>query len=286
MADARAKPLTELIERLKVPPDKKVTVSKDYDPGFKAGWLKKTDCQEHLNLTVEMLAEYQARLAAEERHGLLVVLQGIDAAGKDGTIRHVMSGVNPQGVSVHSFKVPSAEELSHDFLWRYGRRVPARGQIAIFNRSHYEEVLVVRVHPELLEPQRLPSAMRLGDLWNRRAWSPCSLSRRSISERIAPGATPKSISTRAATPSFSWASPTSRCSVRMSRSAARAANSMTRVARGVNGTWPRGGASPTRTILTTSALTRSSSSPCDLSARAARPSPSRSSPRSRCSVPM
>jgi PPK2 family polyphosphate:nucleotide phosphotransferase len=168
MADARAKRLTELIEQLKVPPGTRVTVSKDYDPGFKAGWLKKEDGKEQLNLTVEMLSEYQARLAAEERHALLVVLQGIDAAGKDGTIRHVMSGVNPQGVSVHSFKVPSAEELSHDFLWRYGRRLPARGQITIFNRSHYEEVLVVRVHPERLEPQRLPSAMRLGDLWNRR----------------------------------------------------------------------------------------------------------------------
>ncbi len=168
MADPRARRLTDLVERLRVPPGKKVALAKDYDPGFRAGWLKKKDGNEQLKLTVEMLAEYQARLAAEERQGLLVILQGIDAAGKDGTIRHVMSGVNPQGVSVHSFKVPSTEELSHDFLWRYARQVPARGQITIFNRSHYEEVLVVRVHPELLEPQRLPSAMRLGDLWNRR----------------------------------------------------------------------------------------------------------------------
>jgi PPK2 family polyphosphate:nucleotide phosphotransferase len=168
MADPRDKRLTDLIDRLRVPPDAKVTLSKDYDPGFRAGWLKKKDGKQQLKLTVEMLAEYQQRLAAEERRGVLVVLQGIDAAGKDGTIRHVMSGVNPQGVSVHSFKVPSSEELSHDFLWRYGRRVPARGQITIFNRSHYEEVLVVRVHPELLEPQRLPSSLRLGDLWGRR----------------------------------------------------------------------------------------------------------------------
>ena len=168
MADARARRLTDMVERLQVPPGKKVTVAKDFDPAFKAGWIKKKDGSEQLKLTVEMLAEYQTRLAAEERHGLLVVLQGIDAAGKDGTIRHVMSGVNPQGVSVHSFKVPSTEELGHDFLWRYGRQVPARGQITIFNRSHYEEVLVVRVHPELLKPQRLPSAMRLGDLWSRR----------------------------------------------------------------------------------------------------------------------
>jgi PPK2 family polyphosphate:nucleotide phosphotransferase len=168
MADSRTERLNALIAPLQVPPGKRVTLSKDYDPGFKAGWLKKKDGREQLQLTVDMLAEYQARLAAEERHGLLVVLQGIDAAGKDSTIRHVMSGVNPQGVSVHSFKVPSAEELSHDFLWRYASRVPARGYITLFNRSHYEEVLVVRVHPELLEPQRLPSAMRLGDLWDRR----------------------------------------------------------------------------------------------------------------------
>jgi PPK2 family polyphosphate:nucleotide phosphotransferase len=168
MADPRDKRLNELIDRLRVPAGTKVTLSKDYDPGFRAGWLKKKDGKEQLELTVEMLAEYQQRLAADERNGVLVVLQGIDAAGKDGTIRHVMSGVNPQGVSVHSFKVPSSEELSHDYLWRYGRRVPARGQITIFNRSHYEEVLVVRVHPELLEPQRLPSAARLGDLWSRR----------------------------------------------------------------------------------------------------------------------
>ncbi len=168
MPDYRDKRLTELIDQLRVPPGAKVTLAKDYDPGFRAGWLKKKDGKERLELTVEMLSEYQQRLAADERNGVLVVLQGIDAAGKDGTIRHVMSGVNPQGVSVHSFKVPSAEELSHDFLWRYGRRVPGRGQITIFNRSHYEEVLVVRVHPKLLEPQRLPSSPRLGDLWKRR----------------------------------------------------------------------------------------------------------------------
>ena len=115
-----------------------------------------------------MLSEYQDRLAAEATRGLLVVLQGIDAAGKDGTIRHVMSGVNPQGVSVHSFKQPSHEELRHDFLWRATRALPERGQIGIFNRSHYEEVLVARVHPELLEAEYVPEAMRTGDLWHRR----------------------------------------------------------------------------------------------------------------------
>ena len=98
---------------------------------------------------------------------MLVVLQALDTAGKDGTIRHVMSGVNPQGVSVHSFKVPSTEELDHDFLWRYARRLPSRGEIGIFNRSHYEEVLVVRVHPEILDRQKLPKSAKR-DLWKRR----------------------------------------------------------------------------------------------------------------------
>jgi PPK2 family polyphosphate:nucleotide phosphotransferase len=160
--------LTKLIEGLRVPPGSKVTLAKDHDPGFKSGWLKKKDGKQDLELTVQMLAEYQDRLAAQDTYGLLVVLQGIDAAGKDGTIRHVMSGVNPQGVSVRSFKVPSEEELSHDFLWRYARHLPARGQIGIFNRSHYEEVLVVRVHPELLDHERLPAAARRRGIWSRR----------------------------------------------------------------------------------------------------------------------
>ena len=99
---------------------------------------------------------------------MLVVLQALDAAGKDGTIRHVMSGVNPQGVDVHSFKVPSSKELDHDYLWRYAQRLPARGQIGIFNRSHYEEVLVVRVHEELLERQKLPKNSRGAGIWKRR----------------------------------------------------------------------------------------------------------------------
>ena len=97
-----------------------------------------------------------------------MVLQAMDTAGKDGTIRHVMSGVNPQGVAVHSFKVPSAEELDHDFLWRYAQRLPERGEIGIFNRSHYEEVLVVRVHPENLDRQKLPKAAKKADVWRRR----------------------------------------------------------------------------------------------------------------------
>ena len=115
-----------------------------------------------------MLAEYQMRLAAEDTHGVLLCLQALDAGGKDGTIRHVMSGLNPQGVNVQGFKVPSAEELDHDFLWRYARRLPGRGEIGIFNRSHYEEVLVVRVHPENLDRQRLPREARGSQVWEHR----------------------------------------------------------------------------------------------------------------------
>ncbi len=117
---------------------------------------------------MQLLSHYQARLAAEGTWGVLVVLQALDTAGKDGAIRHVMSGVNPQGVSVHSFKVPSAEELAHDYLWRYASRLPARGEIGIFNRSHYEEVLAVRVHGEYLERQKLPPAAKGSGVWKRR----------------------------------------------------------------------------------------------------------------------
>jgi PPK2 family polyphosphate:nucleotide phosphotransferase len=168
MSDRRAQKINRLIDPLRIAPGSKIVLARDCDPGYKAGWLTKQDGEEQLRLGVEMLAEYQDRLAAQDTFGVLVVLQGIDAAGKDGTIRHVMSGVNPQGVTVHSFKVPSEEELSHDYLWRYAEHLPSRGQIGIFNRSHYEEVLVVRVHPELLERQRLPNSSMRRDVWKRR----------------------------------------------------------------------------------------------------------------------
>lgn len=168
MSDQRLRRLKRLIDPLRVAPGSKVELARDWDPGYRAGWLTKEDGEEQLGLSIELLAEYQDRLAAQNIFGVLVVLQGIDAAGKDGTIRHVMSGVNPQGVTVHSFKVPSEEELSHDYLWRYGQHLPARGQIGIFNRSHYEEVLVVRVHPEVLERQAMPSASTRRDIWKRR----------------------------------------------------------------------------------------------------------------------
>jgi PPK2 family polyphosphate:nucleotide phosphotransferase len=170
MADEkRKKRAAEFIEPFRVKPGSKVTLAKDFDPSFKAGVNKKKDGVALLEGGVRLLSEYQARLAAQDTWGVLVVLQALDAAGKDGTIRHVMSGVNPQGVSVHSFKQPSVEELDHDFLWRYAQRLPERGEIGIFNRSHYEEVLVVRVHPEILDRQKLPaSAKRKRDVWQRR----------------------------------------------------------------------------------------------------------------------
>ena len=168
MVDLRAKQIAELITPFRVTPGSRVVLSRDFDPAFKATVKKKKDGEALLRQGVELLSEFQDRLAAQDTYGVLVVLQALDAAGKDGTIRHVMSGVNPQGVSVHSFKVPSVEELDHDYLWRYAQRVPSRGEIGIFNRSYYEEVLVVRVHPEILDRQKLPKASRKGDIWKRR----------------------------------------------------------------------------------------------------------------------
>src|SRR6266487_3555969 len=168
MADKRAERIAELIKPLRVKPGSKVNLAKDFDPGYRAGFLKKKDGAGLLETGIAMLADYQARLAAQDTYGVLVCLQALDAGGKDGTIRHVMSGVNPQGVHVSGFKVPSAEELDHDYLWRYACRLPPRGQIGIFNRSHYEEVLVVRVHPENLDRQKLPKAAKKGDVWKRR----------------------------------------------------------------------------------------------------------------------
>ena len=118
--------------------------------------------------SIARLADLQERLYAHGRWAVLIVLQGIDAAGKDGVIKHVMSGINPQGCEVHAFKAPSAEELAHDFLWRIDKYLPERGRIGIFNRSHYEEVLVVRVHPEVLERQKLPPSVTSKNIWKHR----------------------------------------------------------------------------------------------------------------------
>jgi PPK2 family polyphosphate:nucleotide phosphotransferase len=160
--------IARIIDPLRVKPGKKITLPGDYDPGDTGHFVKKEDATEAIAEGVRLLSEYQAKLAAQDTYGLLVVLQAMDAAGKDGTIRHVMSGVNPQGVEVTSFKVPSALEQDHDYLWRAQLRLPGRGTIGIFNRSYYEETLVVRVHPPILAGERMPPAAKGKDVWRRR----------------------------------------------------------------------------------------------------------------------
>ena len=143
-------------EHFLVPPGKKIRL-KDYDTGYTGKFKDKSEAAETLKADIKRLAKLQDVLYAQNTHSLLVIFQAMDAAGKDGTIRHVMSGVNPQGTQVYSFKAPSSEELDHDYLWRSFKALPERGRIGIFNRSYYEEVLVVRVHPEILGHQQLPA---------------------------------------------------------------------------------------------------------------------------------
>ena len=168
MATITPKRIARFIEPFRVEPGRRVRLPRDFDPAKVTAEATKSEKKEVLASGIELLAEYQARLAAQDTYGVVVVLQAMDAAGKDGTIRHVMSGVNPQGVEVHGFKIPSATELDHDYLWRYQLKLPARGHIGIFNRSHYEEVLVVRVHPQILAGQKLPPSSKKGDVWKRR----------------------------------------------------------------------------------------------------------------------
>jgi polyphosphate kinase 2 (PPK2 family) len=132
------------LKELLVPPGEKISLKKDYDPDFTGGYDDKEAAGEYVADNAKRLAEYQDRLYAQDTYSLLIIFQAMDAAGKDGTIRHVMSGVNPQGCHVTSFKSPSTEELDHDYLWRAAKALPARGMIGIFNRSYYEETLVVR----------------------------------------------------------------------------------------------------------------------------------------------
>jgi PPK2 family polyphosphate:nucleotide phosphotransferase len=135
---------------------------------FTGGIRDKDAAQEHLDGRLPRLAALQERLYAQHRHALLIILQGMDTAGKDSVIKHVFTGLNPQGLEVHSFKQPSTEELAHDFLWRTSRELPGRGHIVVFNRSYYEEVLVVRVHPELLEKEYLPPERVRSKIWQER----------------------------------------------------------------------------------------------------------------------
>jgi len=141
---------------------------KDYDPADTNGVKSKKHAEKLLEESSEAVSDMQELLYAQDRWSLLLIFQGMDAAGKDGAIKHVMSGVNPQGCDVFAFKAPTSEELDHDFLWRCHRVVPERGKIGIFNRSYYEEVLVVRVHPQVLTEQKLPKELLTKHLWEER----------------------------------------------------------------------------------------------------------------------
>lgn len=168
MADDRRLRIQQFIEPMRVAPGSRVRLPDDFDPGYSAPELEKDDSAALLAEGVAHLAELQDRLYSQDTYGVLFVLQAMDAAGKDGTIKHMMSGVNPQGVTVTSFKAPTEHERDHTYLWRCQQAVPARGMIGIFNRSHYEDVLVVRVHPEFLTGSKLPAEAITPDIWTRR----------------------------------------------------------------------------------------------------------------------
>jgi PPK2 family polyphosphate:nucleotide phosphotransferase len=155
-------------QRFLIEPDRKLRL-RDMPTRVKPFYSSKANYEEMLAVQVAELKDLQSHLYADNRYALLLIFQAMDAAGKDGVIKHVMSGVNPQGCQVYSFKHPSAEELDHDFMWRSMRALPERGRIGIFNRSYYEDVLIVRVHPEILQAQHLPPEAGKGDkLWLRR----------------------------------------------------------------------------------------------------------------------
>jgi PPK2 family polyphosphate:nucleotide phosphotransferase len=160
--------LENLADRFRIDKPRKFRLA-DHDPADCCGLsVDKDDAKAFLAEGIERLSDLQQRLYASDRWSVLIVLQAMDAAGKDSLIKHVMSGLNPQGVEVTSFKQPSSEELDHDFLWRIAKRLPERGRIGIFNRSHYEEVLAVRVHPELLAKQKLPEELNGKKIWQHR----------------------------------------------------------------------------------------------------------------------
>ena len=162
------KKLDDLIRPFIVPPGQKISLTKDYDQDYKADHLKKSNAKGKLKEGIEALAEYQDVLYAQNTHAVLIIFLAMDAAGKDSTIKHVMSGINPQGCQLHSFKAPSTEELNHYYLWRCSKALPERGRIGIFNRSYYEEILVTRVHPEILDQRPLPMSIIDNDIWKRR----------------------------------------------------------------------------------------------------------------------
>jgi PPK2 family polyphosphate:nucleotide phosphotransferase len=141
---------------------------KDYDPADTGRWRSVDQAKEQLQKDIARMEDLQDKLYAQDRWAVLLIFQAMDAAGKDGTIKHVMSGVNPEGCQVTSFKTPSDTDLQHDFLWRTNEHLPERGHIGIFNRSYYEEVLVVRVHPPILESQKIPPSLVTKDIWKER----------------------------------------------------------------------------------------------------------------------
>jgi PPK2 family polyphosphate:nucleotide phosphotransferase len=167
MKKDQQKRIHKLMDRLIAEPGKKISL-KDYDADWTGSIKDKQEAALLLEEGVKELAKQQDRLYAQDTYSLLMVFQAMDAAGKDGTIRHVMSGINPQGCQVYSFKAPSAEERDHDYLWRSMKALPERGRIGIHNRSYYEEVLVARVHPEILASQQLPADCKGDGVWKRR----------------------------------------------------------------------------------------------------------------------
>jgi PPK2 family polyphosphate:nucleotide phosphotransferase len=160
--------IKKILGSLQVTPGKKIDLRHDYDPGYTGNFMSREDAEETTAAGIRLLAQQQDKLYAQNTYAVLIILQALDAAGKDSTIKHVMSGVNPVGVQVTSFKVPTAEELDHDYLWRNCLALPRRGNIGIFNRSYYEEVLVVRVHKEYLDRQQIPPLLNDPDIWRRR----------------------------------------------------------------------------------------------------------------------
>lgn len=158
----------KLIKRFAVEKPDRFRLS-DHDPAYSGGFgVEKDMAKTILTSDIKRLSELQERLYAQERWATLLILQGMDAAGKDAVIKHVMTGINPLGCDVHAFKTPNSEELNHDFLWRTNMRLPERGRIGIFNRSYYEEVLIVRVHPEILAKEKLPRDLVTKNIWKQR----------------------------------------------------------------------------------------------------------------------
>jgi PPK2 family polyphosphate:nucleotide phosphotransferase len=154
-------------DRFRIRPERRLHLRR-FDPAETRPFGSKAEASDRMAEDLDRLSTLQELLYAENRFAALVVLQGIDASGKDSAVKHVMSGMNPQGTNVVSFKAPSTEELDHNFLWRIGRALPARGHIGVFNRSHYEEVLVARVHPEILDRERLPADLVTKNIWHER----------------------------------------------------------------------------------------------------------------------